>query len=380
MDEENVHEVLRGLTLNQAQFLGFQQGQDELFARLDKLTQVVERLALARAALPRSYRVPRQNVQVEDEVDREYELPEEKEQPVQRREQRSVGNNLKLKIQQFKGTSSPEEYLEWVLHVDKEFKLLTMGCELCEFQETTIVRFLGGLNKEIADMIERQPFVSLEDVIKLSVKVRRQQKRGQLTIPQVFNLKLVIAGSTPQGSTSRWNEPRKEVEGSLKSQAESAKVKEQEVDPQPLVQCRDIKCLEFHGFRHFTSEFPSWREVTIQTPHAIESEVEEAIEDVCGVTSKEKVKYADEGEKLKAQQVVSLESKLEKQRECLENIPKSWMLEVIWDVVAGLHKSWKMQATLVPSEIVDHVCSICDQIPRTGGAVLRRETPALPLC
>ncbi|PKI36273.1 hypothetical protein CRG98_043299 [Punica granatum] len=102
-------------------------------------------------------------------------------------------------------------------------------------------------------------------------------------------MKPMITGSTPQGSASRWNEPRKEGEGSLKSQVESVKVKEQEADPQPPVQCRDIKCLEFHGFGHFTSEFPNWREVTIPYSHAVESEVEEAVEDVCGVTSKEKV-------------------------------------------------------------------------------------------
>ncbi|PKI79461.1 hypothetical protein CRG98_000152 [Punica granatum] len=153
---------------------------------------------------------------------------------------------------------------------------MSMGCELRESQETTIARFLGGMNKETADMIERQPFVSLEDVIKLAIKVQRQQKRGQLTTPRVFNLKSMIARSTPQGSASR----------------------------------------------HFISEFPNWREVTIQNPHAVESEVEEAIENVCGVMSKKKVEYADKGEKLEAKQVVSSESKLEEQWECLENIPK----------------------------------------------------------
>ncbi|PKI38029.1 hypothetical protein CRG98_041583 [Punica granatum] len=243
MDEENVHEFPRGLTLDQAQFRGFQQRQDELSTRLDKLTQVVERMALARAALPRAHRVPKRNVQVEDEANREDELPDEEEQPVPRRQQRG------------------------------EFNLLTLGCELRESQKTTIARFLGDLNKGIADMIKQHPFVSLEDVIKLVVKVRRQRKHGQLTTPRVFNSKPVIAGSTPQGSASRWNEPRKEVEGSLKSQPESAKVKEQEVDPQPPIQCRDIKCLEFHGFRHLTSEFPNWRDVTIQNSHAIKSDL-----------------------------------------------------------------------------------------------------------
>ncbi|PKI38331.1 hypothetical protein CRG98_041289 [Punica granatum] len=136
-----------------------------------------------------------------------------------------------------------------------------MGCELRESQETTITRLLGGLNKGIAVMIEHQPFVSLDDVIKLAIKVQRQREYGQLTTPRVFNMKPMIAGSTLQG--------------------------------------------------HFTSEFPNWREVTIRNPHAIESEVEKAVEDVCGVTSKEKVEYVDEGEKLKAQQVVSSKSKLE---------------------------------------------------------------------
>ncbi|PKI46715.1 hypothetical protein CRG98_032891 [Punica granatum] len=122
MDEENIHEIPRGLTLVQAQFLGFQQRQDELSAWLDQLIHIVERMALARAAPLRARRVPRRNVRVEDEADREDELLEEEEHPAPRREQRGIGNNLKLKIPQFKGTSFPEEYLEWVQRVDKVFE------------------------------------------------------------------------------------------------------------------------------------------------------------------------------------------------------------------------------------------------------------------
>ncbi|PKI50353.1 hypothetical protein CRG98_029233 [Punica granatum] len=123
--EENILEISAYVLLDKPML---KKGQDELSARLDKLTHVVERLALARAALPRTHRVPRWNVQVEDKVDWEDELPQEEEQLVPRREQRSVGNNLKLKIQQFKGMSSPEEYLKWVLRVDKVF-------EYCEYSE-----------------------------------------------------------------------------------------------------------------------------------------------------------------------------------------------------------------------------------------------------
>ncbi|PKI58109.1 hypothetical protein CRG98_021488 [Punica granatum] len=291
MDEENVHDVPRGLTLDQAQFLRFQQRQDELFAQLNQLTQVVKRIALARAPPQRAPRVPRWNVRVKDEADKEDELPEEKDQLVPRWQQRVIGINIKLKIHQFKGTSSPEEYLEWVQRVDKVFeyyeyfetqKSQLAGLEFADYanlwwENIKAKRRRDGKNEirswwemkrlmhrrfvpeyykqqlyfqlqsirqcdmSVKDyvkefklltmgyLIERQPFLSLEDVIKLAIKP-------------------VIAGSTPQGSALRWNEPRKEVEGLLKSQAESAKVKEQEVDPQSSVQCRDIKCLEFHGF------------------------------------------------------------------------------------------------------------------------------------
>ncbi|PKI60613.1 hypothetical protein CRG98_019089 [Punica granatum] len=108
----------------------------------------------------------------------------------------------------------------------------SIRCELNEPREQTIARFISGLNKEIADVVELQPYVFFEDVIKLANKV------------------------------------------------------------------------------------------TIQNPHAVESEVEEVVVDVCGVTSKQQVEYADEGEKLKVQQVMSSESKLEEQWEYLENILK----------------------------------------------------------
>ncbi|PKI53971.1 hypothetical protein CRG98_025638 [Punica granatum] len=82
MDEENVHQVPRGLTLEQAQFLGFQRGQKELSARLDLVIQALERMAVAPAPSQRAHRVPRRNIRVENEADLEDELPEEEEQSV----------------------------------------------------------------------------------------------------------------------------------------------------------------------------------------------------------------------------------------------------------------------------------------------------------
>jgi len=67
------------------------------------------------------------------------------------------------------GSLSMEEYV-------KEFELLLIRCELIEPQEQTITRFLGGLRKDIANVIELQPYIFLEEVIKLVTRVERQQK------------------------------------------------------------------------------------------------------------------------------------------------------------------------------------------------------------
>ncbi|XP_073110280.1 uncharacterized protein [Elaeis guineensis] len=60
----------------------------------------------------------------------------------------------------------------------KEFEILMMRCDLQEPQKQTIANFLGGLNKEIVDTVELQSYVSLDDVIKLAIKVERQCKRS----------------------------------------------------------------------------------------------------------------------------------------------------------------------------------------------------------
>ena len=58
----------------------------------------------------------------------------------------------------------------------KEFQLLLIRCKLMEPQEQTIARSLEGLRKDIANVVELQPHIFLEEVIKLATRVERQQK------------------------------------------------------------------------------------------------------------------------------------------------------------------------------------------------------------
>lgn len=85
----------------------------------------------------------------------------------------------------------------------KEFEFLLIRCELMEPQEQTIARFLGGLRKDIANVVELQSYIFLEEVIKLATRVERQQKRGVRTGVTTLSTTRVV--STP---TRTWSTPK----------------------------------------------------------------------------------------------------------------------------------------------------------------------------
>ncbi|KAL4388272.1 hypothetical protein GQ457_09G017470 [Hibiscus cannabinus] len=68
------------------------------------------------------------------------------------------------------GSMSVEDYL-------KEMELAMIRANIEEDQETTIARFVSGLNPKIADTVELQYYVDLEEVVHLAIKVEKQLKR-----------------------------------------------------------------------------------------------------------------------------------------------------------------------------------------------------------
>ena len=47
-----------------------------------------------------------------------------------------------------------------------------------EDREATLTRFLNGLNRDIANVVELQHYVELEDMVHMAIKVERQLRKG----------------------------------------------------------------------------------------------------------------------------------------------------------------------------------------------------------
>ena len=60
----------------------------------------------------------------------------------------------------------------------KEMEILTIRVNVKEDREATMVRFLVGLNREIANIVELQHYVELEDMMHMAIKVENQLKEG----------------------------------------------------------------------------------------------------------------------------------------------------------------------------------------------------------
>ena len=59
----------------------------------------------------------------------------------------------------------------------KEMEVAMIRANVQEDREATMARFLSGLNRDIANEIELQHYVEIEDMVHMAMKVERQLKR-----------------------------------------------------------------------------------------------------------------------------------------------------------------------------------------------------------
>ncbi|XP_052486321.1 uncharacterized protein LOC128041058 [Gossypium raimondii] len=182
-----------------------------------------------------------------------------------------------------------------------------------EDREATMARFLVGLNRDIANVVELQHYVDIVDMVHVAIKVEKQLKRksSSRTFPSTNN---------PQ----RWNQGtgKKDFSNRTKDQSLSSKMNKPVGEASKgkevaiLNRSREIKCFKCLGRGHIASQCPNRSNMIVRANGEIESE-EDDDEEPDEVTKEEdELEYAVDGEILVIKRSLSLQSvENEQQRE-----------------------------------------------------------------
>ena len=211
------------------------------------------------------------------------------------------------------GSKSVEDY-----HKEMEVAMIRANVE--EDREATMARFLNGLNRDIATVVELQHYVELEDMVHMAMKVERQLKRKG---PKKYS-----SVSTPTWK-SMWGNNETHDKAISKSKTKTSKSKEDDstkhkgkFETQVNRNC-DIKCFKCLGSGHIASQCPNKRVMIMKDNGEVETTSENdsdnmpPLEDVSGDDGKAN---ADKGELLVTRRSLNTQIKVDETDQQRENI------------------------------------------------------------
>uniref|UniRef100_A0A2N9IFA2 Uncharacterized protein n=1 Tax=Fagus sylvatica TaxID=28930 RepID=A0A2N9IFA2_FAGSY len=254
---------------------------------------------------------------------------------------RSLGS-IKMKIPSFQGRTDPEVYLEWEKKIDlvfdchnyseekkvklagsrsvedyhKEMEVAMIRANVEEDREATMARFLSGLNRDIANIIELQHYVEVEDMVHMAMKVERQLKRkGTARYTSVSNTTW----------KSKWD---KNDPAEAKRKTEPPKGKNEGTSNKPKVESqpsrnRDIKYFKCLGSGHIASQCPNRRVMIMRDNGEVMTESEDdsdGMPELVDASDDDEVVYPVTGESLVARRAFNTHFKVDDAEQQRENI------------------------------------------------------------
>ncbi|GKV11001.1 hypothetical protein SLEP1_g22290 [Rubroshorea leprosula] len=259
--------------------------------------------------------------------------------------------SIKMKIPPFQGKNDPDVYLEWEKKVElvfdchnyskekkvklaaveftdyavvwwdqgltqgsrsiedyhKEMEIAMVRANVEEDREATVAWFLHGLNRDIANVVELQHYVELEDMVHMAVKVERQLKRKGATSR---------IGQNPGSSfSSKPNWSKKEENSVFKPKTAASKTKkvgsnEKSKADNTQGRNRDIKCFRCLGRGHIASQCPNKYTMILKEDGEIETEGESDDDSMPPLEDADDgMEYAVDGELLVTKRALNVQAK-----------------------------------------------------------------------
>ncbi|KAL4379010.1 hypothetical protein GQ457_02G028180 [Hibiscus cannabinus] len=194
------------------------------------------------------------------------------------------------------GNQSVEDYYK-----DMEIAMIHANVE--EDREATMARFLAGLNRDIAEKVELQHYVKIEDMIHMAIKVEKQKKRKGTTRPSTNSISMTKWGQGAyKKDTTFWS---KDNVGTSKPSKPDEEPNKGKFESMPNRTC-DIKCFKCLGRGHIASQCLNKRVMFLKDGGEIESEQDEEVESEVH-TDHEDLEYAGDGEVLVVKRSLSIQ-------------------------------------------------------------------------